>query len=76
VFRVGLDITQSGLCPKYHYDNVALRGLCTYFGPGTLFCASNGVNYKPIEQLHQNVELVNNKLAEEGMMVRIALSLL
>lgn len=42
VVRVRLEVATSRTCPRWHVDDVGLRLLCTYWGPGTEWLAADG----------------------------------
>lgn len=65
--RATLEVVTTDSCRKFHQDNVGLRMLCTYAGPGTLWIPQARLN-APLHHFRHigDIPRFNEALAPEG----------
>lgn len=60
-FKLLLTTVDTNMCRKFHIDNITLRLLCTYFGPGTLWLPEDSINRKALNGVSNNNAIVINE---------------
>ncbi len=66
VFRLLLASVESNMCRKFHTDINALRMLCTYSGPGTLWLPDETTNSKVVQRQINNKDIkIGDNLIEQ-----------
>ncbi len=65
--RATLEVVTTDSCRKFHQDNVGLRMLCTYAGPGTLWIPQERLN-APLHEFRHigDIPRFNEAIAPEG----------
>lgn len=56
VLRIGFDLVDSKMCSKLHCDQVTVRCLCSYYGPGTEYVPSKFVDMEAFARLSADPE--------------------
>lgn len=70
--RVQLERVTRDACRRFHDDQIGLRMLCTYFGPGTEWLDDRDVCAEVLEALGGNVDEANRRIVRDADKVRRA----
>jgi Protein of unknown function (DUF1826) len=63
--RVALRVITRDACRRFHVDVVALRMLCTYVGPGTLWAAREHVNVAAVDHMSSDIAADNRAIVPD-----------
>lgn len=67
---VGLSLVADDMCQKLHTDNVSIRLLCTYAGPGTQWVANEDVVRANLGRTDVDVETANRSVLRTATALR------
>ncbi|MEM7392701.1 MAG: DUF1826 domain-containing protein [Verrucomicrobiota bacterium] len=70
--RFRLNAVRDGGCRKFHVDNIALRMLCTYVGPGTEWASAAAVCREELGCAAESVEAANRRIIPDAAAIQHA----
>lgn len=65
ICRVALRVITRDACRRFHVDVVALRMLCTYVGPGTMWAAREHVNAAAVDRMSSDAAADNRAIVPD-----------